>query len=58
MKHKYNYNYNWKDIIDRNFAEIERMIEVKIEEAVEELRREGRLPPNDCGDREGIGEEV
>ena len=62
MKHKYNYNYNWKDIIDRNFAEIERMVEKKIEETVEELRREGRLPPegegNDCGDREGIGEEV
>ena len=57
MRHDYN---SWQEFMDEKFAEFERDVKEKIEEAVEELRREGRLPSegNDCGDREGIGEEV
>ena len=54
-KHDYN---SWQEFMDKNFAEFERVVKEKVGEAVEELRREGRLPSNDCGDREGIGEEV
>lgn len=51
MKRDYD---SWKEFMDKRFAEFEREIKEKIEEAVEELRREGRLPPNDCGDREEV----